>query len=34
MIYESLKDVVSEQMTEGGSFKDDVDLRVEEIAIR
>lgn len=26
MIQECLKDVVSEQMTEGGTFKDDVDL--------
>ena len=34
MIQECLKDVVSEQMTEGGTFKDDVDLRVEEINIR
>lgn len=34
MIQECLKDVVSEQMTEGGRFKDDVDLRVEEINIR
>jgi len=34
MIQECLKDVVSEQITEGGTFKDDVDLRVEEINIR
>ena len=34
MIQECLKDVVSEQMAEGEAFKDDVDLRVEEINIR
>ena len=34
MIHEFLKDIVSEQMSEGGAFKDDVDLRVEEINIR
>lgn len=28
MIHEFLKDIVSEHMSEGGAFKDDVDLRV------
>ena len=31
MIHDCLKDVVSEQMVESGLWKDDVDLRVNEI---
>ena len=34
MIQECLKDVISEQISEGRAFNDDVDLRVEEINIR